>query len=178
MSEERWAGKGWMEKEYFVMVLGWGDGQSILSLYWMCQMSVMKRVRARTECAIGEEQSGFRQGWGCMDRMFAARQVCEKYLANGKDVFWAFIDFGNACEWCDTINRQGMWQMKRMYGVGGKLLKAAQSFYIDSRPCVWLVNDVGEWFPGYVGLRQGCVMSPWLFNIYIYTHTHMDSVVR
>ena len=33
-----------------------------------------------------EEQFGFRQGRGCMDQVFAVRQVCEKYLANGKDV--------------------------------------------------------------------------------------------
>ena len=36
----------------------------------------------------------------------------------------------------DTIKRHGMWQMLRVYGVGGKLLKAVQSFYIDSRACV------------------------------------------
>ena len=33
-------------------------------------------------------------------------------------------------------------------------------------------NDVSEWFPVNVGLRQRCVMSPWLFNVY------MDGVVR
>ena len=27
-----------------------------------------------------------------MDQVFAVRQVCETYLANGKDVFWAFMD--------------------------------------------------------------------------------------
>ena len=31
---------------------------------------------------------------------------------------------------------------------------------------------MSEWFPVNVGLRQVCVMSPWLFNVY------MDSVVR
>ena len=33
---------------------------------------------------------------------------------------------------CDTIDRLGMWQMLRVCGVGGKLLKAVQSFYVDS----------------------------------------------
>ena len=45
---------------------------------------LIKRVRAGAECAIGVEQCGFRQGRGCMDQVFAVRQVCEKYLANGK----------------------------------------------------------------------------------------------
>ena len=31
---------------------------------------------------------------------------------------------------------------------------------------------MSEWFPINVGLRQGCVISPWLFNVY------MDGVVR
>ena len=64
-----------------------------------------------------------------------------------------------------------MWQMQRVYGVGGKLLKAVQSFYVDSRACVRVGNDVSEWFPVNVGLRQGCMISPWLFNVY------MDGVV-
>ena len=48
---------------------------------------LIKKVRAGTECAIGEEQCGLRQGRGCMDQVFTVRQGCEKYLANGKDVF-------------------------------------------------------------------------------------------
>ena len=89
--------------------------------------------------------------------MFAVRQVCKKYLANWKDVFWAFMDLENAN---DTIDQHGMWQMLRECGVGGKLLKAVQSFYVDSRACVRVGNDVSEWFQVNVGLRQGCVMSP------------------
>ena len=64
---------------------------------------------------------------------FAVWQVCEKYLANGKDVFWAFVDLEKAY---DAIDRSGMWQTLRVYGVGGKLLKTVQSFYVDSRECV------------------------------------------
>ena len=72
----------------------------------------------------------------------------------------------------DTIDRHSMWQMLRVYGVGGKLLKAVQSFYVHSMACVRVGNDVSEWFPVNVGLRQGCVMSPCVFNVY------MKSVVR
>ena len=53
---------------------------------------LIKRVRAGTECAIGEEQCGFRQGRRCMDQVFAIRQGCEYYLENRKDVFLAFMD--------------------------------------------------------------------------------------
>ena len=102
-------------------------------------------------------------------QVFAVRQVCEKYLANGKNLFSAFMDLEKAY---DTIDRLGMWQMLRVYGVGGKLLKAVQSFYVDSSACERVGNDVSEWFPVNVGSRQGCVMSPWLFNVY------MDGVVR
>ena len=90
---------------------------------------LIKRVRARTECAIGEEQCGFRQGRGCIcGPSVCVKQVCEKYLANGKDVFWAFMDLEEAY---DTIDRHGMWQILRVYGVGGKMLQAVQSFYLD-----------------------------------------------
>ena len=95
--------------------------------------------------------------------------MCEKYLTNGKDVFWAFMDLEKAY---DTVNRHGMWEMLRVYGVGRKLLKAVQSFYVDSRACVRMGNDVSESFPVNVRLREGCVMSPWWFNVY------MDGVVR
>ena len=49
-----------------------------------------------------------------MDQVFAVKQVCEKYLANGKDVFCAFMDLEKAY---DTIDRHDMWQMLRVDGV-------------------------------------------------------------
>ena len=74
-----------------------------------------------------------------MDEVFAIRQVCEKYVANGKDIFWAFMDLEQAY---DTIDLHGLWQMLRVYRVGGKLLIAVQIFYINSRACVRVGNDV------------------------------------
>ena len=53
-----------------------------------------------------------------------------------------------------------------------ELEKIIESFYVYSRECVQVGNDASEWFPVNVRLRQGCVRSPWLFNVY------MDGVVQ
>ena len=45
------------------------------------------------------------------------------------------------------IDPHGLWQILRVYGVGGKFLKAVQSFSIDSMASVQGGNDVIEWFP-------------------------------
>ena len=91
-----------------------------------------------------------------MDRVFAVRQECENYLANGKYVFcfWTFSGFGKC-----------ICQMLRVYGVGGKLLKVVQTYVYDMA-CVWVGMDVSEWFPVNFGLRNGCVLPPWLFIMY------------
>ena len=51
----------------------------------------------------------------------------------------------------DTIDRIGICQMLRVYGAGGKLLNAVQSFNVDSREYVRVGNDVSEWFLVNVG---------------------------
>ena len=102
---------------------------------------LIKRVRAGTECAIGMHGPSVCRR--CMDQVFEERQVCELYLANGKDVFWVSMDLEKAH---DMIDRHGMWQILTVYGVGGKLLKRVESFYVDSRASVRVGNDVSDGF--------------------------------
>ena len=145
-------------------------GISLLSMVGKIYGRVLiNRIRDGTEEVLMEEQCGFRRGRGCVDQVFVVRQVCEKYLAKGKDSFWAFMDLEKAY---DRVDREAMWRMLSIYGVGGKLLSAVKSFYVDSRACVRVGNKESNSFGVKVGLRQGCVMSPWLFNVY------MDGVVR
>ena len=59
-----------------------------------------------------------------------------------------------------------------MYGVNGMLVNAIRSFYAESEACVRVCRKESEWFGVEVGLRQGCVMSPRLFNLF------MDGVMR
>ena len=145
-------------------------GISLLSVVGKVYGRVLiNRIRDKTEGVIAEVQGGFRRGRGCTDQTFAVRQICEKYIAKGKDVYFAFLDLEKAY---DRVDREAMWKMLRIYGMGGRLLQAVESMYAGSKACVRVGSEVSEWFTVRVGLRQGCVMSPWLFNIYI------DGVVR
>ena len=145
-------------------------GISLLSVVGKVYGRVLiKRVREKTEEVLKEEQCGFRRGRGCVDQIFAVRQISEKYLAKGKEVFWAFMDLEKAY---DRVDREALWQVVGLYEVGGKLLRALKSFYVGSKACVRVGNEVSDSFLVKTGVRQGCVMSPWLFNLY------MDGVVR
>ena len=52
---------------------------------------------------------------------------CVKSISQMGNVFLAFMDLEKGY---DTIDLHGMWQMLRVYGVGGKLF---QNFYVDRR---------------------------------------------
>ena len=66
----------------------------------------------------------------------------------------------------NRVNREGLWQVLRMYDVWGKLLGGIKSMYVDSLACVRIKAGESAWFRIE---RQGCIMSPWLFNVYMDT---------
>ena len=51
------------------------------------------------------------------------------------------------------------------YGVGGQLLEGIKATYRKASACVKVDVELNENFPMRKGMRQGCVMSPGLFNI-------------
>ena len=55
--------------------------------------------------------------------------------------------------------------MLRRYDVGGKLISGIKSMYIDSSACVRVKVDESKRFKIDSGVRQGCIMSPWLLNV-------------
>ncbi len=86
-----------------------------------------------------------------------------------KKLYAALMDLEKAY---DRVDWQAWWEVLRIYSVGGKLLRAIKSFNEAASACVKINGEASEHFEIKVGLRQGCVMSPWLFNIY------MDGVMR
>ncbi len=50
---------------------------------------------------------------------------------------------------------------------GGQLPEGIRSFYNNASASVRVNGELSESFSVEVGVRQGCVMSPWPFSIYI-----------
>ena len=53
-----------------------------------------------------------------------------------------------------------------MYDVAAKWLSGIKGMYVDSLACVKVKGGENAWFRIDSGVRQRCIMSPWLFNLY------------
>jgi hypothetical protein len=90
--------------------------------------------------------------------------MLEKYLEKQKEVYIAFTYLEKAY---DRVARMAKWDVLRMYGGLGKILSVIKSMYEEVMMCLRMVRKLGRKFKVDVRLRQGCVMSPWFFNIFI-----------
>ena len=168
----------WMKAVIVPLYKGKGSKEECKNYRGISLLSVPGKVYARvvvdrlqkvTDDAIGEEQGGFRKGRGCVDQIASMRLLVEKYLAKNRKLYAAFMDLEKAY---DKVDWEGLWEVLTVYGVGGKLLMAVKSFYRNATASVKVGDKLSESFKVNVGVRQGCVMSPWLFNIY------MDGVIK
>ena len=55
----------------------------------------------------------------------------------------SFIDLEKAY---DAVNRKALWQVLRIYDVGGKLLSGIKSRYVDSSACIRVKGGKMTWF--------------------------------
>ena len=106
----------------------------------------------------------FLPGRNTMDQIFTLKQIFEKSWEYGKDLFACFVDLEKAC---DRVSRDKFWKILREYDVDGQRLRAITSFYCRPEVCVWVNDKQSKPFHVGVGLRQGCVLSPLLFIVYM-----------
>ena len=90
--------------------------------------------------------------------------MVETRIKKKQSTFAAFIDFRKAY---DSIDRGILWNKLSTMGLRGKMLSAVKSLYSSVKSCVRLNNMTTEWFDVAVGLRQGCCVSPNMFNCFI-----------
>ena len=57
--------------------------------------------------------------------------------------------------------------LKKLYNINANLIKVIESLYSKATSAICYNGSVGEWFRITVGVKQGCLLSPTLFNIFL-----------
>jgi len=106
---------------------------------------------------------------GGVDQIFNLRECMSASRQKGKPLYVCFIDLRKAY---DSVNRELLWQAMKTYGISGKIVRIVSSLYENTRAKVRVNGVLSECLSLKTGVKQGCVLSPLLFNIFI------DWVVR
>ena len=120
-----------------------------------------KRVRTFVENRLSERQCGFRPNRSTIDQISALRLYLEKKWEYNQDQHLCFLDLEKAF---DRVPRHQLWETLREYGIPEHLLRAIKSTYKDQKSKI-IGGDT--FFNISTGVRQGSVLSPILFVIYM-----------
>lgn len=115
----------------------------------------------------GIEQSGFRPGVSTQDHAFLLTFLAEKYsLFYKSSLFVAFIDLQGAF---DSVNRNLLWNKLENWGIDHRLLFLLRQLHSQNRCQIRIPssNVLSSSFPINKGVRQGCILAPLLFNLFL-----------
>jgi len=110
-------------------------------------------------------QSGFRTNFRTSDNIFVLKTLVDKQISTpGGKLYACFVDFKKAF---DSVWRNGLFYKILSSGVGGNFFKIIQTMYSNIEYCVKNSNGLSAYFKSTCGVRQGCNLSPLLFNLYV-----------
>ena len=118
---------------------------------------ILNRLKPQAEKIIAEEQAGFRAGRSTTEQIFNLRILCEKYLQHQQDLYHVFIDFKHTA----------LWATMKKYNISTNLIQVIKNLYDKASSAALFNSSIGDWFRTTVGVRQGCLLSPTLFNIFL-----------
>lgn len=122
-----------------------------------------RRLQKYLDRQIPAEQAGFVQGKGTREQIFNIRQIIEKAREFNITAFLCFIDYSKAF---DSVVWSHLWVILKEMGVPEHLVLLIRNLYKQSEAVVRVENNSSEPFRIRKGVRQGCVLSPRLFNVY------------
>lgn len=143
---------------------GLAVGSNLAKLYTKCLNERLDKF-TESRSLLSPNQFAFRKNFRTTDAGFTLRSlVTHRKIAGNLPLYACFVDFSKAY---DSVNRVALAYKLGTFGIKGPMLKLFMNMYNESR---YILKSGGEFsFPidSTVGVKQGCSLSPLLFNLFI-----------
>ena len=108
-------------------------------------------------------QVGFRKGRGTRDQIANIRWIMEKAREFQKNIYFCFIDFAKAF---DCVDHNKQWKILQEMGIPDHLTCLWRNLHTGQEATVRTGRGTTDWFQIGKRVRQDCILSPCLFNLY------------
>ena len=105
----------------------------------------------------------FRKGRGTRDQITNIYWIIEKAREFQKNIYICFIDYTKAF---DCVEDNKLWKILKEMGIPGHFICLLGNLYAGQEATVRTGHGTTNWFQIGNGVRQGCIFSPGLFNLY------------
>ena len=112
---------------------------------------------------LPDVQVGFRKGRGTKDQIANISWITEKAREFKENIYFCFIDYTKAFD-CVYLNK--LWKILEEMGIPDHLTCLLRNLYADQGATVRTGHGTTDWFQIGKGVRQVCILSPCLFNLY------------
>ena len=123
---------------------------------------ILERNKAKIDWEVSPTQSGFRRGMGTREGIFNLRTINERYLEKHKDVYICSIDYEKAF---DRVKHEKLCEVLAAMNFDGKDVRIIANVYWGQIAVVRTKKGNSRNITIKRGTRQGCVLSPYLFNL-------------
>ena len=80
-----------------------------------------------------------------------------------KNIYFCFIDYAKAF---DCVDHNQLWKILKEMGIPDHLTCLLRNLYAVQEATVRTGHGTADWFQIGKGVRQGCILSPCLFNLH------------
>ena len=121
------------------------------------------RIQQYVNRELPDFQAGFRKDRGTRGQIANIRWIIEKAREFQKNIYFCFIDYTKAF---DCVDLSKLWKILKEMGVPDYLTCLLRSLYAGQEATVRTGHGTTDWSQIGKGVRQGCILSPCLFNLY------------
>ena len=127
---------------------------------------MLKILQARFQQYVNRElpdvQASFRKGRGTRDQIANICWIGEKTREFQKNIYFWFIDYAKTF---DCVDHDKLWKIQKEMGIPDYLTYLLRNLYAGQEATVRTEHGTADWFQIGKGVRQGCILSPCLFNL-------------